>query len=327
MPDIDSVTGLLNLPWWMMAAVGAACALFLCIFLIVRNGAGRSLAGLTWFAVVALALGLGWNIHERLAAADRTAERRALDERVAALTLQAITSNSALACLSAAAGDAVEAACEKVLFASPETVATALTFADARLDLLSAATDFAARGHDYEQAIATLRRPVEADRFGVFAQAFATRGNCSAENCDPAELLLQDSSRILANLKDNVFQTYVARHAAGWGQPSGPALAAAPSTPPAPPAPAITTTANFPSADSIPPVSIMNNEPGMPGQNGVDNTATPPKTEPAKPVPPARRPAARRAPEPPAPVAQPGFPIPIAPARPATASSGASSTQ
>ncbi|MDT3686922.1 MAG: hypothetical protein RO009_17970 [Pseudorhodoplanes sp.] len=321
MPKIDSVTGILTMPWWI-AAVAAACALFFCIFLVMRNGIGRSLAGIAWFGVIALALGLGWNIQERLAAGDRAAERRALDSRLAALTLQAIAPNSALACLSTSAGDAVDAACEKSLFASPEAVAAALAFAEARLDLLTAAADFAARGNDYEHAVATLRRPVEVDRFGFFAQAFAVRDNCTAENCDAAELLLQDPARILANLKDGVFQGHVGRHAVAWGQPAGPALAAAPSTPAAP---VVATTADFPSADSIPPISIMNNEPGMPGQNGVDNKA--PKAEPAKPAQQARRPAAKRAPEPPAPAGQPGFPIPIAPARPAAANSGAAATQ
>lgn len=324
MPEIDSVTGILAMPWWI-AAVGAACALFFLIFVVMRNGVGRSLAGLAWFGVIALALALGWNIQERLAVGDRAAERRALDSRLSALTLQAIAPNSALACLSTSAGDAVDAACEKALFASPETVAAALSFADARLNLLAAAADFAARGNDYEYAVATLRRPVEADRFGFFAQAFTMRDNCNAETCDAAELLLQDSARILANLKDGAFESHVGRHAAAWGLPGGAALAATTSVLDAPAAPAITTTAHFPGADSIPPVSIMNNEPGMPGQNGVDNTA--PKAEPAKPAQQARRPAAKRAADPPpAPTAQPGFPIPIAPARPAAANSGAASS-
>jgi hypothetical protein len=81
-------------------------------------------------------------------------------------------------------------------------------------------------------------------------------------------------------------------------------------------------TAYFPGADAIPPVSIMNNEPGMPGQNGVDATAKP---DTAKPAQQARRPAAKRpAAEPAAaPAGSPGFPVPIAPPpRPATASSG-----
>lgn len=325
MPDIDSVSGMLTMSWWT-AAFAAACVVLLAVLAVMRNGIGRSLVGFAWFGVIALVLASGWTIHERLAAGERAAERRALDTRIADLTLRTIAPNSALACLSTNAGDAVDAACEKALFASPESVAAAVAYADARLALLTDAADFAARGNDYEQSVATLRRPVESDRFGFYAQAFSLRGNCSPENCDSAELLLQDPARIVANLKDSVFQSNVGRHAMAWGQPAGPALASAPQPPAAPAAPTFTSTANFPTAESIPPVSIMNNEPGMPGQNGMDNTAAA-KPEAAKPAP-SRRPAAKKTAEPAAaaPAGQPGFPVPIAPApvpRPAAASSGA----
>jgi hypothetical protein len=313
MPEIDSVTGILTMPWWMAAAF-AACVVVLCIFAFIRNGVGRTLAGFAWFGVIAVALGFGWNIHERLATRDRADERRALDARVAELTLRTMSPVSSLACLATSAGDVVDGACEKALFASPESVAAALAYADARLILLTDASDYATRGNDYEQSLAILRRPVEADRFGFFAQAFSTRENCAADTCDAAELVLRNAERILANLKEGTFQSHLTRHAANWGQSAG-AVAAAPA------APTVMSTANFPGAEAIPPVSIMNNEPGMPGQNGVDAAAKP---ETAKPAQQARRPAAKRpAAEPAAaPAGSPGFPVPIAPPRPATASSG-----
>ncbi len=323
MPNIDSVTGILTMPWWV-AAVLAGCALFLCVFAFLRNGSG--LAGILGFGALAFVLAFGWNIHERFAARDRADERRALDARLADLTLRVTAPGSALACLGTAAGDAVEAACEKSLFESPESVASAIAHADARLALLGDAADFAARGNAYERALAALRRPVEADRFGFFAQVFSVRENCNADGCDAADLLLEDSTRILANLKEGTFQTHVGRYTPGWGQPSAPGLAATtapnPAAPNMPALSTVTSSADFPSAESIPPVSIMNNEPGMPGQNGVDNTA--PKPEPAaRPAQQARRPATKRAAEPapaPAPAGSPGFPIPIAPApRPAGA--------
>jgi hypothetical protein len=321
MPEIDSVTGILTMPWWMAAAF-AACVVVLCILAFIRNGFGRTLAGFAWFGVIAVALGIGWNIHERFAARDRADERRALDARVAELTLRTMSPVSPLACLATSAGDAVDGACEKALFASPESVAAALAYADARLILLTDASDYAARGNDYEQSLAILRRPVEADRFGFFAQAFSTRENCAAETCDAAELVLQNADRILANLKEGTFQSHVTRHAGNWGQAAG-AVAAAPA------APTVMSTANFPGADAIPPVSIMNNEPGMPGQNGMDTSAKPDtaKPETTKPAQQARRPAAKQRPaaEPAAaaPAGSPGFPVPIAPPpRPATASSG-----
>jgi hypothetical protein len=323
MADIDAVTGMLTMPWWM-AAVVAAGVVFLCVFAFMRNGAGRALAGLACFAVIAVAFGFGWHVVDRMAARDRADERRALDARLAELTLR--MTSSPRACLGAGSGDVVDAACEKSLFATAETVAGAMAYADARLILLGDAADYAARGNEYEAALSALRRPMEADRFGFFAQVLSLRQNCTADSCEIAELLLQNPARIAANLRDNTYQGYVARHAANWGQPAGPGLAAVPV-----PAqvPAVTSSANFPGADAIPPVSIMNNEPGMPGQNGVDNTAA--KPEPAKPAQQARRPAPRRAAEPaPAPAAAgtPGFPIPIAPpSRPAAANSGAATAQ
>jgi hypothetical protein len=318
MPQIDSVTGMFTMPWWI-AAVLTACVGMLFIFAILRNGAGRILAGFAWFGVIAVALALGWNVYERAGARDRADERRVLDARLAELTWRTTSPASPLACLATSAGDAVDAACEKALFATPENVAAAVAYADARLMLLTDAADYAARGNDYEQGLAVLRRPVEADRFGIFAHAFSMREHCTAETCDAADLVLQNSDRIATNLKDGTFQNYVSRHAANWGQPAGPALASAPATPATPPT---VTSANFPGADAIPPVSIMNNEPGMPGQNGMDSQAKPDTTKP--PAQQARRPAPKRASEPAAaPAGSPGFPVPIAPPRPAAASSGA----
>jgi hypothetical protein len=314
MPDIDSTTGMLSLPWWAAATI-LGSVFVLAVFAFMRNGVGRMLAGFAGFGVIALALGFVWSWQERLAAGDRVAERRALESRIADLTLRAAMPGSPLACLTSGAGEAVEAACEKTLFASPESVAAALAYAELRLTLLADAADHAARGGDAAQALAALRRPVEADRFGFFAHAFSLREGCAAEGCDAAELVLADASRILANLKEGTYQSHVGRYAIAWGQPAGPALASAPATPAA--GPTVVTSANFPTAESIPPVSIMNNEPGMPGQNGMDGAA--PRAEPAakestKPAsPPRRAPPARRAAE------APGAPIPIAPPRPAAA--------
>jgi len=323
MPEIDSITGIITMPWWS-AAVFAACAVLLCILAFLRNGVGRTLIAFAGFGVIVLALGFGWSIHERLAARDRADERRALDARLADLTLRLTSPGSGLACLGSAAGDVVEGACEKTLFATPESVAAAVAYSEARLMLLTDAADFSARGNDYEQALAILRRPVESDRFGFFAHVFSMRENCSAESCDAAELLLQNPERIIANLKEGTFQSHIARHAANWGLSAAPALAGATAAP-APTGPSVTTSANFPTAESIPPVSIMNNEPGMPGQNGMDTPPARPET--AKPAAQARRPAPKRAAEPAPPAGSPGFPVPIAPPRPAaTNSSGAAST-
>ena len=63
---------------------------------------------------------------------DHDADRRALEIRAQALTSHALAPGSPLACLDAVAGDSVDAACEKALFASPATVAAASAYAAAR---------------------------------------------------------------------------------------------------------------------------------------------------------------------------------------------------
>jgi hypothetical protein len=306
MPEFDAATGMTHVPLWITAAL-AACAAVLCWVAFQRGLAGRSLGGLAVVAAVALVVGLVWAVHDRLAARDRADERRALDTRLADLATRNLSGHAAIACLAADAGPAVEAACEKALFVSPEHVAAAVAYAEARLALLGDAVDFAKRGNDYAQGLAILRRPVEADRFGIYAHILAAQPGCTAQGCGAAALVLRDTSRILANLKDGTFESVVGRYATSWGQPGGPTLAATPAQPAAP-----TTNADFPSAASIPPISIMNNEPGMPGQNGVDNEAKP------APIPkPARRvvsPPQPRAAETPRRAAEtPGFPVPIGP--------------
>lgn len=323
MPEFDSATGMLTLPWWIAAAI-AACALLLGVVALLRGGLGRGIAGIAGFVAVAAVLAGAWNLHERAMTRERADERRLLDARVTDLNLRALAPGSALACLGTSAGEIVEAACERTLFATPENVAAAVAYADARVALLNDAAEFAARGNDYDQTVSALRRSVESDRFGLYAHVLAQREGCSAESCDLATMLLMDPTRVLANLKDGTFQAYVARHAASWGQPpAGPALASAPPTPAASPSgPTVTTSANFPTAASIPPISIMNNEPGMPGQNGMEDAradAKPESKPEAKPAPPARRAATKRAPD-------PGPPVPIAPPRPAAANTSGSAS-
>jgi hypothetical protein len=214
---------------------------------------------------------------DRMAQDDRAAERRALTQRDAALTARALAPGSALACLDGAAGDAVENACEKTVFAGPQSAAAAVAYMTARLTLLSDGLVFARRRDPgFAAKFSGLRRAIELDRFGIAAHVLAVRDGCTAERC-AAFALLGDADVIKANLKAQVFDQYVSRYAADWNktQPETGAGTApmAERTPPAAPvaglseAPAKTPLSSkydFPSADSIPPVSIMNAEPKLP---------------------------------------------------------------
>jgi len=188
------------------------------------------------------------------------------------LVSRAAGPGSALACLEATNTETVEGACERAVFASPETVAAATAYVSARLSLLADAHEYTARrDQGYESAIAGLRRTIAADRYGLASQVLATRDGCTADVCD-AFGLVYDDKKLRANLKDRLFDITVARYAVNWPTRTRPLASATPSAPVTPPGPNV----NFPSSASIPPVSIMNAEPPQaPAPPPPAQTATP----------------------------------------------------
>jgi hypothetical protein len=324
MPNLDFAGGTFALPVW---AAGATVALFIVIGVLTLTRAGASLAGtLVRLLAVVICLAAVWLFLDRTESRERLAERRALDQRAADLTARALASGSALACLDAVAGDAVETACERAVFATPESTAAAVSYVSARLVLLADGADFARRsGANYESALANLRMALETDRFGIVAHVLSVRDSCTPLLCD-SYALLHDAGRVQANLRERVFGRHVELYAAEWatraqkpgaplaegagnalvtGSTSAPPPAAAPASTP------VSSKYDFPSAASIPPVSIMNPEPGMP----ADTKAEKPESRPANAPTPPRRPqqAASR----PAPKPAPAAPHPPAPAAPA----------
>lgn len=261
-------------------------------------------------AIVAAALG-SYAVLDRMAVDEQAAERRALLARQAELTGRALAPGSPLGCLDGGVGDTLENACEQVLFADASSAAAALTYTAARLALLKDAAALAQRKEgDVTGAFAGLRRSIELDRFGLAAHVLADRDGCTPEHC-PAFALLGDTGALKANLKARVFDQYVSRYAVGWGR-TVPAAEAAPQARAAPPERAIAPAASaaapapaghpvnsrwdFPSAASIPPVSIMNAEPARPkddAKEAAEAQASQPKGElksggDAVPVPPKR---------------------------------------
>ena len=208
---------------------------------------------------------------------------------------------SAIACLEATNTETVEGACERTVFASPETVAAATAYMAARLALLADASEYTSRrDQSYESAVAGLRRTVAADRYGLASQVLATRDGCTAETCD-AFSLVYDDKRLRANLKDRLFDVTVARYATNWPTRTRPLASSSPSalspTPTAvnPPGPNV----SFPSSQSIPPVSIMNAEPPAapppPAQSATQDDGTPRPPTNSAPASASRRPPAKSA--------------------------------
>jgi hypothetical protein len=314
---------MISFPLWGIAALAALLAIF-AVIAILRFGS-RQLLGVV--AATIVIFGLGWFALDRLEAQDKADQRRAIEARVVALNAQALLPNSHLSCLDAAGGDLVHEACEKSLFAGPEQVAAALNYVGARLDVLR---EIAALPNRDQAAYDSLRAPIvrslESDRFGLVAQVLMARDDCQPETCYAFDFL-QRRDRLVANMRGRAYDVRVTQFAASWNdkpaaQP-GAALASSQASPPAPSH--MPVNINFPTADSIPAVSIMSNEPGRPGQNGVTAAPRPesrpqptaPQTVQAPPAPP-RRPAqkaqAPRAAQPSAPpveAAADPFPPPV----------------
>jgi hypothetical protein len=217
------------------------------------------------FVVVGAILGavMTWAFFDRSASGDRGAERRSLELRAEQLSTQVLAPGSPLACLNALASEGVETACEKALFASPANVAAASSYIAAQLSLLSSLAAYAPRGGaDIDDLVASLRRSLEADRFGFVAHVLAIRDGCTNQNCK-ALALLRNADRVRANLSDATLNRYVEHHAALWGTGSDAAIADA-ALPQAAPGPRKPINIDFPTAASIPAVSIMNTEPSGP---------------------------------------------------------------
>jgi hypothetical protein len=312
-PGFDPASGALVLPLWS-AAVIAALLVAVCVFVLGRAGREGIVEAIPRVGLLLAGAVAAWVVLDATSAGNFAAQRRALDARMLELTTRAVMPGSALACLDAIAGELVEASCEKVLFASPESTAASVAYVTAQLKLLADGSEFERRsGANYEFALGGLRHAVETDRFGIVAHVLADREDCTADRCG-AYGLLRDASQVSDNLSGRKYESLVLHHASEWLQ-SAPSQVAVNSSSPSP-SPPLVTLANpapnstsvvsskaapnglyFPSSSSIPAVSIMNAEPVGPPQQAAapaDATAKPPAPVARKPAPAtqqARRPA------------------------------------
>jgi hypothetical protein len=274
LPGLDLSAGTFTLPLWAVA-VAAALVVALVVMAVMRAGVTEFGSMIFRVAVIVIAVVFGWTYVSRTGERDRMDERRALDQRAADLVGRAVAPGSAIACLEATNTETVEGSCERAVFASPETVAAATAYISARLSLLADAHDYTARrDQGYETQIAGLRRTVAADRYGLASQVLAVRDGCTADACD-AFGLVYDDKKLRANMKDRLFDITIARYAANWPTRTRP-LASSSGGPVTPPGPNV----QFPSAQSIPPVSIMNAEPPAPPSGPPQSQAAAPESAP-----------------------------------------------
>ena len=167
----------------------------------------------------------------------------------------------ALSCIDDLAGDIVLSACEKALFGSPESAAAAVTYTASQIARLTALGDAAVANRNLTPELQALRHAVERDRYGLAAQVLVARDRCTPTQC-PAFRALTDPHRIASNMEEHVYEGMIARYSPGWNAPAappsvGPVAVMAPTTMPT----GRPTNAEFPTAASTPPVSIMTPEP------------------------------------------------------------------
>lgn len=287
-----------SLPMWLTLA---AAGFFAVVLLVTLFRADRSVANGALTVITLLAIGIAVATMMR---ASGGAAGPAADVQSAT---SATSTLPALACLDGLAGESVENACEKALFASPDSVAAAVSYTAAQVTRLAAAGN-AVAGKAPGPELSTLRRTVERDRYGLVAQVLMTREGCTAAAPCPFFQSLTNPTQIASNMNERLYDGFVGRYAPSWniaavapaaasaaaGNPAAAPVAALP--PPAVPPSGKPVSGDFPSAASIPPINIMTPEPAAQGTQSaarpVDNAAATVHA----PVPaPKRAPAAKKA--------------------------------
>ena len=299
-------------PMWLTLA---AAGFFGIIVLITLLRAEKSVANgaLTVITLVAIGIAVAATIRGfGPAGGGGTTETRS--------SLQVNASLPALSCIDDMAGETVLTACEKVLFGSSESVAAAVSYMSARIGRLTALGDVASANRNVTPELQALRRSIERDRYGLAAYVLLVRDHCTPSDC-AAFRSLTDRNQIVANMGERIYDGLVTRYAPFWNAPAqtpvaagiaGPLAGFPTSLPTGRP-----TNAEFPSAASTPPVSIMNPEPGQPAAARVPAAAA---NTPAPSPRPAAAPAVAAKKPPPKPRTA-AAPVQIAPAAPAPAAS------
>ena len=298
--SLDEIWRSPTFPMWLTLA---AAGFFALILLITLLRAERSVANGALTVITLLAIGVA------VAATLRGFTKVGSSTSRGAPPLQAVTASSpALSCIDDLAGETVLTACEKILFGSADAAAAAVSYAAARITQLTSFGDVAAANKSMTPELATLRRSVERDRYGLMAYVLANRDRCQPGDC-AAYRSLTDHNQIAANMDERIYEGLIMRFSPSWGAPAAAPVAVLPPSLPA----GKPTNAEFPTSASIPPVNIMTPEPPL------GATATPP----AAPRPPAATNAQttpRPAPTPAAakkqtaPKARPAAPVQLSPA-------------
>jgi hypothetical protein len=243
-------------PMWLTLA---AAGFFALILLITLLRAERSVANGALTVITLLAIGIAVAATIRGFGSDAASPSRGSEPpRSVTAAIPAVS------CIDDLAGETVLAACEKLLFGSADAAAAAVSYAAARLTQLTSFGDVATANKSMTPELATLRRSVEHDRYGLMAYVLSARDRCQPGQC-AAYRSLTDHNQIAANMDERIYEGLILRYSASWNLPAVPASAAPASTAALPPSlpTGKPTNADFPSAASTPAVNIMTPEPPL----------------------------------------------------------------
>jgi len=312
--SLDQIWRSPSFPMWMTLA---AAGFFGLIMLITLLRAEKSVANGALTVITLLSIGIAVAATMKIyGPVGQAAPTEARTQATVTATLPA------LACLDDLAGEAVATGCEKALFGAPDTAAAAVAYTAARIDRLTALGDAATADKSLTLDTKVLRKALERDRFGLVAQVLVARDGCTQFDC-AAFRSLTDQQQVAANMDAHLYDQLVARYAPTWSSPAA-APGALPPNPIAVLPPSMPTgkptNAEFPSASSIPPVSIMAPEAPTAAtrQPSAGNAAAPaaapraPAATSAQAAAPAA-PAAKKPPAPKAARAPATAPVPLAP--------------
>jgi hypothetical protein len=311
-------------PMWLTLAAAAFFGV-VALFTLVR--AEKSVANGALTVITLLAIGI--SVAATIRAFGPDGESRIATAETSRRPQPINPALPALACVDDLAGDVVLAACERAVFGSAEAAAAALSYAASLITRLASFGDVAAANRSMTPDLDTLRRAVERDRYGLMAQVLLVRDRCTPSNCTVFRALT-DYRQLASNMDERLYDALIARYAPTWNAlpaAATPLAALTSSVPTGKP-----TNAEFPSAASTPPVSIMTPEPSATTASSPPRTPTPPSaanapTLPARSAAPATV-AAKKQASPkhsPAPPQHTSAPVQLAPAPGAPTSAPAAS--
>jgi len=291
--SLDNIWRSPSIPLYLTLATAAFVGIIVLITLLRSE---RSVANGVLALITLLAVGAGGAVTFRgfgTANVAQSTEARPVQTATAPLPQ--------LSCIDELAGDAVLAACEKVLFGSAESVAAAVAYAASQITLLTSLGDVATANKGAGSDLLALRRAVERDRYGLMAYVLMVRDRCTPAACRTFRSLTE-TRQIAANMEERTYESLIMRYAASWSSPqaaTGMIAALPPSLPTGKP-----TNAEFPTSASTPAVSIMTPEPPLgaapkPSSATAAAPASPAAPRAAAATPPASPPAQAAAKKPP----------------------------